>query len=171
MYICRATEVDVVIIHTIGCQSYRANFGDIWSNEGIEQHLRQGFSQRHIATSLADSEKNHWLLAGVDQSSNPVGFATLIENSKIPNSNQVGLELQKLYFLSAASGRGFGRGLMNHILTYAQQQGYTTIWLDVLKSNHGGIRFYQAHGFEQKGELPFKTDQQNVGQWVMVKTL
>ncbi len=170
MHIWQAKPGDSTTIHEIGCRSYRHNFTDTWSAKGLEKHLQTGFTQTIIQESLRFN-KHSWFLISLSPDAPPVGFAALVLNSPIPHCNDIGLELQKLYFLPEASGQGCGKYLMEFIAQYALENNYLKLWLDVLKSNTGAIRFYKANGFEQMGELPFKTDLLEVGQWVMVKPI
>ena len=171
MIVRQAGVEDAELIHSIGCRSYRHNFSTIWTKDGIEQHLQAGFTQAKIRDSLVDQVKNIWFLLSLKPNSTPVGFTTLVFNHSIPDSNDIGLEIQKLYFEPSASGKGCGNYLMKFIVSYAQEKNYEKLWLAVLKSNTGAIRFYESCGFQQLSERPFNTDINQVGQWVMVKTL
>ena len=42
-----------------------------------------------------------------------------------------------------------------------------SLWLDVLKSNSGARRFYESAGLRQVDEVPFSTDLEQIGMWVM----
>ena len=175
MFIRQANADDTAIIHDIGCRSYRSNFTNIWTPTGLENHLQKGFNPEIIQSSLNRLDSELWLLISTTQSDPPIGFAMLKKDSPIPvqspNPNKPSIEIQKLYFLPEASGQGKGKQLMDFALNFAKESGYPIIWLDVLKSNEGAIRFYEANGFEQVGQLAFKTDCREVGQWVMVKKL
>ena len=173
MYIREAEPSDVDTIFNIGRQSYIHHFSSIWSPQGIEDHIQNGFSPEIILKGLRDEDSQRWFLASdnCDERSQPIGFATVCYHKPIPNTNQIGMELQKLYFRSEFTGRGCGGKMMDHVIAYARQLNYSILWLDVLKSNTGGQRFYLQYGFQQVGELEFNTDLQSVGQYVMAKTL
>jgi ribosomal protein S18 acetylase RimI-like enzyme len=80
----------------------------------------------------------------------------------------VGVELQKIYFLKSEAGRGYGNQLLNFICNRAIEHGERLLWLDVLKSNSNARRFYEGFGFQEIGEIPFKTDVAEIGMIVMV---
>ena len=170
MFIRQASVDDTEAIHDIGCRSYRGNFLNVWSPQGLEDHLRESFSQTIIRESL-QQRKHLWFLLSVSPKDRPLGFAALVANSPIPHQEEMGLELQKLYFLPEATGGGCGRYFMDYVIQYAQENNYLKVWLDVLKSNTRAISFYRTQGFEQSGELPFKTDLSDVGQYVMVRSI
>jgi ribosomal protein S18 acetylase RimI-like enzyme len=41
----------------------------------------------------------------------------------------------------------------------------------VLKSNAGARAFYERQGFNVVGEIPFATDLEEIGMWVMARDL
>jgi ribosomal protein S18 acetylase RimI-like enzyme len=62
--------------------------------------------------------------------------------------------------------------LLHHVIHAATQHGEPSIWLNVLKSNEAGRRFYARHGFDIVGELPYRTDLgDDAGMWTMARTL
>jgi ribosomal protein S18 acetylase RimI-like enzyme len=61
--------------------------------------------------------------------------------------------------------------MLEQIIDRARQRGDKLIWLDVLKSNAGARAFYERHGFEVAGEIPFATDLREIGMWVMAREL
>ena len=56
-------------------------------------------------------------------------------------------------------------------MSEAQAAGEPLVWLDVIKPNEAGVRFYERYGFARVGELPWATDLREVGKWVMVRRL
>jgi ribosomal protein S18 acetylase RimI-like enzyme len=61
--------------------------------------------------------------------------------------------------------------MLDAVIDRARQRGDRLIWLDVLKSNTGARAFYERHGFEAVGEIPFATDLREIGMWVMARAL
>lgn|GEM_PF-6577470 len=107
-----------------------------------------------------------WLLSnGVAQ-----GFTKLNRRCYVPtNPTQVGLELEKIQFLKTATGQGSGSALMTEFIAQATRWAKPFVWLDVLKTNEAGRRMYERGGFVVVGEIPFSTDNHDVGMWVMKK--
>ncbi len=48
-----------------------------------------------------------------------------------------------------AQGRGFGRQLLNHFISEAENKGAFDCWLEVRESNLHAIQLYQRAGFHQ----------------------
>ena len=56
-------------------------------------------------------------------------------------------ELQKMYFLAEARGRGLGRRLLEHCLEDARRLGYTYCYLESVARMHAAARLYRRLGF------------------------
>jgi diamine N-acetyltransferase len=117
------------------------------------------------------SSRHAWFLMEVDEAG-VVGFAKLNWSSAEPASGATGAELQKIYFRADAAGRGYGGILLEHVVRTAAAHGEPMLWLNVLRTNIGALRFYLGHGFDTTGERPFRTDLgEDIGMWVMSRRL
>lgn len=161
-----ADSRDIQALKAIGCATYREHFASIWSAAGMQQFLDQDFSSAHLQASLAARDRHLWLLA-LDPQQQPIGFAKLNWVRPVPGSERCGAELQKIYLLKSQAGQGHGRRLLEEVLQRASAAGESCLWLDVLKSNSGARRFYESAGLRQIGEVPFSTDLEQIGMWVM----
>ncbi len=56
-------------------------------------------------------------------------------------------EIINIALLPEMMGKGIGKALMNHVLSYCQKKLIEKITLEVRVSNHTAIAFYQRHGF------------------------
>ncbi|AAY91840.1 GNAT family N-acetyltransferase [Pseudomonas protegens] len=161
-----ADSRDIDTLQAIGCATYREHFAAIWSTEGMQQFLAQDFAPAPLEQSLADKHLHLWLLV-LDPQQQPIGFAKLNWNRPLPDGARRGAELQKIYLLKSEAGKGYGRRLLEHVLQRASAAGEPCLWLDVLKSNSGARRFYESAGLRQVDEVPFSTDLEQIGMWVM----
>ncbi|RXU67583.1 N-acetyltransferase [Pseudomonas protegens] len=161
-----ADSRDIQALKAIGCATYREHFAAIWSAAGMQQFLDQDFSDAHLQASLSVRDRHLWLLA-LDPQQQPMGFAKLNWGRPVPGSDRCGAELQKIYLLKSQAGQGHGRRLLEQVLQRASAAGESCLWLDVLKSNSGARRFYESAGLRQIGEVPFSTDLEQIGMWVM----
>lgn len=162
----QATHADIEALREVGCTTYREHFAPIWSPAGLQAFLDRDFSHDALRRSLALSDSQLWLLAS-DDSAQVVGLAKINWSAPAPVAGETGAELRKVYFLKAAAGRGYGKQFMQFICERALQRGERMVWLTVLKSNPDARRFYEAFGFKQIGEIPFKTDLADIGMDVM----
>ncbi|WP_025128132.1 GNAT family N-acetyltransferase [Pseudomonas sp. PH1b] len=157
---------DIDTLQAIGCATYREHFSSIWTADGMQQFLAQDFAPQTLEASLAARHLHLWLLA-LDEQQQPIGFAKLNWGRPTPGSDRLGAELQKIYLLKSQAGKAYGRRLLEHVLQRASAAGESCLWLDVLKSNTGARRFYESAGLRQIGEVPFSTDMEQIGMWVM----
>lgn len=164
-----ASVSDLVAIQIIGRETYLDHFPSIWSERGLQEFLQQDFSEPALQRSLS-SPDHMWLLAQ-DARDAVVGYAKINWNRPAPISGAIGAELQKIYFLASATGKGYGEQLVDFIAHAATELGQDLIWLDVLKSNLGAQRFYAGKGFVKQGEIPFRTDLREMSMVVMLRQL
>jgi ribosomal protein S18 acetylase RimI-like enzyme len=60
---------------------------------------------------------------------------------------------------------------MEAVAAAAQARRQPRIWLNVLKNNPAGERFYRRCGFEVIGDIRFATDRMDIGLHVMRREL
>lgn len=162
-----ATRADLDVLCEVGCETYREHFSAIWSLAGMQGFLNQDFSPGTLSQSLESSASHLWLIAS-DESGRVVGFSKVNWSTPAPLTGAMGAELQKIYFLKSEAGRGYGKQLLRFICNRAIERGERLLWLDVLKTNSNARRFYKDFGFQEIGEIPFKTDLAEIGMVVMV---
>lgn len=159
---------DLREVQAIGRDTYLEHFAHCWSKAGLQAFLQRDFSDEALQISLA-SPQHAWFLME-DGDAGTVGYAKLNWSRIEPATGVTGAELQKIYFRANATGRGYGKRLLAHVLAAARAQGEPVLWLNVLKSNADARRFYAVHGFGTIGELPFRTDLgEDIGMWVMAR--
>ncbi len=61
------------------------------------------------------------------------------------------LELLNIVIASDFHGMGYGRFLLKYLVDYAQQNLFSSIFLEVRESNHNAIKLYQDFAFESVG--------------------
>ncbi len=57
-------------------------------------------------------------------------------------------ELQKMYFLSQARGKGLGQKMINHCLAYAKMQSFELCYLETLPYMKAAQKLYLKTGFD-----------------------
>lgn len=170
LHIHDAKHADLEVLQRIGCDTYREHFSGIWTPAGMQRFLSDDFSSENLTRSLAAPEQHLWLLAK-DGAGNTQGFAKLNWNCRMPVGNKAGVELQKIYLLKSATGKGYGKQLLRAVCERALARQQPLLWLDVLKSNRAAQDFYSRFGFRNCGEIPFSTDLLEIGMHVMAYDL
>lgn len=154
----------------LGCQSYIDHYAELWHVAGLEQFLLRSFSRAKLRREFRHFGIQYFFV--LDETERPVGFAKLKLHRSAPGHRQLDAALlDKIYFLKDAAGRGYGTLLLHFVCEHSQQLGKALLWLDVLKSNVDGQRFYERWGFEKYREISFATDRLEVGMWLMKKHL
>ena len=140
-----ATASDAALVADLGRRTYREHFEHLWAPAELYEWLDGQFGAAVLAAELASPDVHFDLLFADDV---PMGYAkTRLGRPVTAMEHLRGLELQKIYFLRAATNRGYGSLLLAHILERADAAGEPLVWLDVLQSNEGGRRLYERFGF------------------------
>lgn len=159
---------DLDELQSIGIQSYKDHYRNIWTPEGLQNFLHFHFGFENLMHQFSDQNTKYFLGKDLNKS---IGFIKLKLDSPLPIDNlKEGLELEKIYFLQDFVGKGFGSQMMQFVIQYASKKDNPFIWLDVLKSNTLAKSFYEKYDFKVVGEIPFSTDIINIGMWVMCKS-
>ncbi|WP_424494380.1 GNAT family N-acetyltransferase [Salinimicrobium sp. GXAS 041] len=76
-------------------------------------------------------------------------------------------ELQKMYFLPVARGRGVGTQMMDHCLAYAKEQGFKNCYLETLPYMKNAIKLYNRTGFKPLEKPMGDTGHYNCTVWMI----
>jgi ribosomal protein S18 acetylase RimI-like enzyme len=58
-------------------------------------------------------------------------------------------EIKRMYVRPAFRGRGFGRLMLDHLVTHARERGLTLVRLETGIHQHEAIALYERRGFQQ----------------------
>lgn len=144
MFSIRTAKIDELpLIQQLAQQIWPPTFGKILTREQIEYMLNMMYS--------LDSLQKQWnegvLFLIAEESQRPVGFAGVQKNYQ--NSGKT--KIHKLYLLPETQGKGYGRKLIDQIAQHAQQNGDSSLMLNVNRFNKA-YKFYLKTGFERVGE-------------------
>lgn len=88
----------------------------------------------------------------------------------LPNAPDTVCELQKMYFLPVARGRGIGVAMMNTCLLYAKNAGYKQCYLETMPYMDNARSLYSRTGFNSLEKPMGDTGHYNCTVW-MIKDL
>lgn len=134
--------LDMSLIHK---KSWTEAYKDLLPSEYLAK-----FSDSHwvalFERVLPDPSTRAWLLR-VD--GEPVACA-FVSPSRY-QGYQGELELQSIYCLPEYRSNGYGRILLEHVISYAEQSMFSTVCAWVLQGNDRAISFYRRMGFVENG--------------------
>lgn len=58
------------------------------------------------------------------------------------------VELQKMYFLSEARGKGMAQKMLDMLMDEAKLLGFTSCYLETINTLHAAIKLYERNGFK-----------------------
>lgn len=120
----------------------------------VIRNVLEAFGVPKVGTAYADKALDH-MFEHYDKPK--ATFFVIEEEAKIVGcagvaqlDNYVGniCELQKMYFLEAARGRGFGKAMITICLERAQEFGYEGCYLETMPYMEAAQKLYKQMGFE-----------------------
>ena len=159
------------------CQKiYQQVYPYLWDDAG-KWYMQTRYNTEQLTTEITHPNVAYYFIN--DNSQKPVGHLKLILESNVTVGNSSsygesktkmylgdlpdifntgkGLELERIYFLSEATGQGFGKATMDLVFEMARQMQKNYVWLHVMDSSPAK-KFYERNGFTTCGEtiLPFE---------------
>lgn len=144
----RARPADRGRLARLGRTSYRAHFAALWDPARLAAWLDAEFGAARLDAELRD-RAIRYDLAWID--GRLAGFAKSLVDRPLPGTRRRGTELQKLYLLPWATGRGVGACLVRAVLRRARMRGAAVVWLGVLDANPRARALYVRLGFAPAG--------------------
>ncbi|WP_431216097.1 GNAT family N-acetyltransferase [Puia sp. P3] len=144
--ICTKEDIDELI--RVLLQSYRENYLYLWYDGG-EAYMQASFGADRLTGELADPNAVFFMVYDGTQ---PVGVIKLNIDSPLYNYPAgTTLELERIYFVKEASGKGLGTAAINFITNFAREKNKSIIWLKAMDSS-AAVGFYKNRGFRITGE-------------------
>lgn len=128
----------------VGKQSYCEHYLHLWENEDPTPYITHGLTKNVVNRELDDPNALNYL---IQQDHTTVGILKLVKDCGIDEISPVdALKAEKIYFLKAYSGKGFGKQVLQFIEELARDLNKKYIWLDTMQKGKP-ILFYQKNGY------------------------
>ena len=115
----------------VGMQSYCEHYLHLWENEDPTPYISNGLTKNVVSHELADPNTLHYL---IQQEQTTVGILKLVKDCGIDEIAAAdALKAEKIYFLKAHSGKGFGKQVLQFIETLAKDLNKKYVWLDTMQ--------------------------------------
>lgn len=161
---------DADTLSRIATQAYSDHYLYFWYDGG-QWYLQTYFTAAQFEEELYDANALFFLIYYKKEA---VGFLKLNIDKPSPDGNVNALELERIYLTKKASGKGLGTHLLHFIFDIANEKNKEVVWLKVMDSSTGPIRFYEKMGFRICGThlLHFPQMKEELrGMYIMQKKL
>ncbi len=139
--ICSKTDIDELV--KLSVQSYVDHYTYLWYDNG-EAYIKSNFSYQQLNAELADPNASFYMIC---LDNRPVGYLKLNIDKGIENYSPTdALELERIYFIKEAAGKGLGRSAMEFVVDLAKSKNKTIVWLKSMDSSKA-VDFYKKHNF------------------------
>jgi ribosomal protein S18 acetylase RimI-like enzyme len=115
----------------------------------MESYMKEAFSLEKIEAELLNEDSFFYL---VEKDAEVVGYFKLNIAAAQTEAIEDGLEVERIYILTAFQGLRIGQKMMDKVFEIAKSMGKSRLWLGVWTKNDGAIRFYERNGFRKFGE-------------------
>lgn len=150
-----AQKDDIEALSSLAAQTFREAFAGDNAPDDVNSYVAESFSAQRLRAEFADA-RSRFLMAFLGEREAPVGYAKLRTGRADPSvTGPAPIELERLYVLRSALGRGIGAALMRACLETARNGGHQTLWLGVWERNARAIAFYERWGFKVVGDHLF----------------
>lgn len=148
MRVKKCTREDIGDLVRVSTQSYNENYTYLWHDKGVD-YVRNNFNFDRLDTEMSDANSVFFLVYDEEKA---VGMIKLNIDKEIGGfSADAALELERIYFVKEASGKGLGKEAIDFVSDFARQRGKTVIWLKTMDTS-AALEFYKKRGFTIIGE-------------------
>ncbi|MDX5421931.1 MAG: GNAT family N-acetyltransferase [Hymenobacteraceae bacterium] len=141
------TTADLHTLQDIAINSYGDHYLYLWYDGGM-WYIDRCFSEGALKNELSDPNAAFYLIYEAEEL---VGFLKLNIDKELEGfTAKEALELERVYLLRKASGKGIGKEAVNFTKEFAQQRNKKVIWLKAMDSSKS-VDFYEQNGFVKCG--------------------
>ena len=149
MTIKPCTKEDIQDLIQVSTQSYQEHYTYLWEDAGAN-YMEHNFTAEKFEEEISNSNAVFFLIRDGQKY---VGFIKLNIDSGVYNfPARTTLELERIYFIKEAAGKGLGKEAIEFVSNYAKQMHKSHIWLKAMESGTA-VEFYKKRGFRVIGEI------------------
>lgn len=148
------SAADIPALRDIAMESYMDHYAYLW-HDGGAWYIDQYFSEEALRRELGDANSVFFMISYKDEL---VGFLKLNKNKALEGYTDAEcLELERLYLVHRALGKGIGNWAVEFAVQYALESDKRIVWLKAMNSSRS-VDFYEENGFVKCGtyELSFE---------------
>lgn len=149
MEIKTCSEKDINDLLFVAKTSYQDHYTYLWDDEG-ENYIKANFNSNQLLQELANPNTQFYLLYFQEKL---VGFLKLNLDSEVNNYSPIeALELERIYFIKEATGKGLGKMVLEFVIDLAKKRNKSIVWLKAMNSSQS-VKFYEKNQFEIIDEM------------------
>ena len=147
------TIADLDLLQEISVSTFKSNYGHMNQPENLQLHLVQNLSQEKLTAELHHPHMMFFFgLVGNELAA----YTKLnVADGQTEDYGHDHLEVERIYVRDHMQGNGFGRQMLEHAFSIAQDLEKTTVWLGVWEKNPRAVQFYKHLGFTVTGTHTF----------------
>lgn len=131
----------------------------------FDNYIKSAFSEEQILKELLNPNMFFYI---VENAGITIGYFKINQlNAQTELREEKGLEIERIYVLSAYQGRSIGHRMITFIKQLATKLKKEYIWLGVWEENTRAIRFYEHNGFKKFGRHPYYIGTDKQMDWLM----
>jgi diamine N-acetyltransferase len=143
-----STESDIQSIIEVYTKSYLENYTYLWLDDG-SFYMNLSFNFEKIKEEMSDPNSLFYLVQHAEKN---VGVIKINLDKKSEDfSAEEAMELERIYFIKEATGKGLGRESINFVINYARQRNKKLLWLKAMDSS-AAVAFYKKMDFNIVGQ-------------------
>jgi GNAT superfamily N-acetyltransferase len=136
-------------VSDVAIRSYKDFYLHLWHDNG-DWYIDHSFSQSVFEKEIQDRNHAFFLLK---EKENTVGFLKLNIDELLKGYEQYNcIELERIYLIKSATGKGYGRQAMEFCFDYAKKLQKEIIWLKAMDTS-SAVLFYELLGFKHCDNL------------------
>ena len=153
VHIFKANLQNLIELTDIARLSFLEAYPQNTDHENMELYLKEAFAEKEIKSQLQNEDSIFFIMKVGDKI---IAYAKLRWDRTPENLiNTRAVELERLYFLDAFKGKGFGTQFLKFCIDFSLKKNFEWMWLLVWEENVSGIQFYERKGFEIFGRKTF----------------
>jgi GNAT superfamily N-acetyltransferase len=139
-------NTDAEKLSAIAIRSYKDFYLYLWHDDGT-WYIDHSFAPSVLEKELNNRNHAFFLL---NEKGVPAGFLKLNIDQPLKGYEQYNcIELERIYFIRSATGKGYGRQVMEFCFDYSRKLKKDIIWLKAMAMDSSdAILFYKKSGFE-----------------------
>src|SRR6266511_2199935 len=127
---CNVEEANTV--SDVAIRSYKDFYLHLWDDNG-DGYINHSFSHPVLEKEIKDPNHAFFL---IKEKENPIGFLKLNINLPLKGYKQYNcIELERIYLINSATGKGYGRQAMDFCFDYAKRLRKEIIWLKAMDTS------------------------------------